>query len=163
MLKRANHADDREVERQRGGCPAQNGAESRKKKFTREDYTVGWVCPLEVELIAALEMLDEEHEPLPQPPTDHNHYHLGSVAGHTVVIAGLWQAGNSPATAVVIQMRITGYIDGDPAFLSLQPLWSQRPSMLGIQRRMSNDKGLSSQFGPRDPAFTSVVSASDTA
>ncbi|KAH3007717.1 hypothetical protein KXV73_008354, partial [Aspergillus fumigatus] len=81
-------------------------AEIQKKRFTHEDYTVGWVCPLEVELIAALEMLDEEHEPLPQPPTDHNVYHLGSIAGYKVVIAGSWQAGNNPATAVVTQMRI---------------------------------------------------------
>jgi len=30
------------------------------KKLSHEDYTVGWICPLEVEQIAALEMLDEE-------------------------------------------------------------------------------------------------------
>ncbi|KAF7180837.1 hypothetical protein CNMCM7691_010128 [Aspergillus felis] len=106
MFRRANHADNREVKRQKCGGPAQNGAGPQKKNFTHEDYTVGWVCPLEVELIAVLEMLDEAHEPLPQPPTDHNLYHLGSVAGHKVVIAGLWQAGNNPATAVLTQMRI---------------------------------------------------------
>jgi nucleoside phosphorylase len=106
MLKRTNHAGDREVKRQKGGSPDQNGAESLKKKFIHEDYTVAWVCPLEIELTAALQMLDEEHEPLPQPPTDHNIYHLGSIASYKVVIAGLWQAGNNPATAVVTQMRI---------------------------------------------------------
>ncbi|KAI8635489.1 ankyrin repeat protein [Xylariaceae sp. FL1651] len=72
-----------------------------------EDYTVGWICPLEVEQIAALEMLDEEHERLPQAPTDHNVYSLGSVAGHNVVIAGLHQPGNNPAATVVTQMRMT--------------------------------------------------------
>ncbi|GFF95605.1 ankyrin repeat and SAM domain-containing protein 3 [Aspergillus udagawae] len=106
MLKRTNHAGDREVKRQKGGGPDQNGAESQKKQFTHEDYTVAWVCPLEIELTAALQMLDEEHEPLPQPPTDHNIYHLGSIASYKVVIAGLWQAGNNPAIAVVTQMRI---------------------------------------------------------
>ncbi|KAF4282689.1 hypothetical protein KXX33_000481 [Aspergillus fumigatus] len=106
MLKRVDHAEDSEVERQGADDQAQNSAEIQKKRFTHEDYTVGWVCPLEVELIAALEMLDEEHEPLPQPPTDHNVYHLGSIAGYKVVIAGSWQAGNNPATAVVTQMRI---------------------------------------------------------
>ncbi|KAF7157299.1 hypothetical protein CNMCM5623_001422 [Aspergillus felis] len=105
MLKRANHADDREVKRQKDDGPAQNGAEPQKKTFTHEDYTVAWICPLEIELTAALQMLDEEHEPLSQPPTDHNIYHLGSIASYKVVIAGLWQAGNSSATAVVIQMR----------------------------------------------------------
>lgn len=76
-------------------------------KLTHNDYTVGWICPLQVELIAALEMLDEEHEKLPQLPTDHNVYHLGSIAGHNVVIAGMWQAGNPIAATVVAQMRMT--------------------------------------------------------
>lgn len=77
------------------------------KKLTHADYTVGWICPLEVEQIAALEMLDEEHERLPQSPTDHNVYNLGSIGGHNTVIAGLHQTGNSPAATVVTQMRTT--------------------------------------------------------
>jgi nucleoside phosphorylase len=76
-------------------------------KLSHEDYTVGWICPLEVEQIAALEMLDEEHNRLPQPPTDHNVYNLGEIAGHNVVIAGLHQPGNNPAATVVTQMRMT--------------------------------------------------------
>lgn len=77
------------------------------KKPAHGDYTVGWICSLEVEQIAALEMLDEEHDRLPQPPTDHNVYNLGSIAGHNVVIAGLHQPGNNPAATVVTQMRMT--------------------------------------------------------
>ncbi|KAH7007555.1 nucleoside phosphorylase domain-containing protein [Ilyonectria destructans] len=77
------------------------------KKFSHEDYIVGWICPLEVEQIAALEMLDEEHERLPQPATDHHVYNLGSIAGHNVVIAGLHTPGNNPAATVVTQMRST--------------------------------------------------------
>ncbi|KAF4633060.1 hypothetical protein G7Y89_g5056 [Cudoniella acicularis] len=77
------------------------------KKLSHGDYTVGWICPLEVEQIAAMEMMDEEHERLPQPPTDHNVYSLGNIAGHNVVIAGLYQPGNSPAATVVTQMRMT--------------------------------------------------------
>jgi nucleoside phosphorylase len=75
-------------------------------KKNHEDYTVGWICPLEVEHIAALEMLDVEHDRLPQPPTDHNVYSLGSIAGYNVVIAGLHQAGSNPAATVVTQMRM---------------------------------------------------------
>src|SRR5277367_3499427 len=78
-----------------------------KRKLAHDDYTVGWICPLEVEQIAALEMLDEEHERLSQPPTDHNVYNLGSIAGHNVVIAGLYQPGNNSAAMVVTQMRMT--------------------------------------------------------
>jgi nucleoside phosphorylase len=77
------------------------------KKLTHDDYTVGWICLLEVEQIAALEMLDEEHGHLLQPPTDHNVYNLGSIASHNVVIAGLHQLGNNPAAMVVTQMRTT--------------------------------------------------------
>jgi hypothetical protein len=52
-------------------------------------------------------MLDEEHERLPQPPTDHNVYTLGSTGGHNVVIAGLHTPGNNPEATVVTQIRIT--------------------------------------------------------
>ncbi|KXJ85087.1 ankyrin repeat protein [Microdochium bolleyi] len=76
-------------------------------RLRREDYTVGWVCPLEVEQIAALHMLDTQHDPIPQPATDHNVYNLGSIAGHNVVIAGLPQAGDNSAAAVVTQLRTT--------------------------------------------------------
>jgi nucleoside phosphorylase len=78
-----------------------------KRKLRHEDYTVGWICPLEVEQIAALEMLDEEHECLPQPRVDHNVYSLGSIKDHNVVIAGLHTPGNNPAATVVTQMRTT--------------------------------------------------------
>ena len=78
-----------------------------RKRLSHEDYTVGWICPLEVEQVAALEMLDEEHERLPQPRADHNVYSLGSIGGHNVVIAGLHQPGNNPAATVVTQMRTT--------------------------------------------------------
>ncbi|KAF4543371.1 putative multiple ankyrin repeats single kh domain protein [Lasiodiplodia theobromae] len=81
--------------------------EKAAKRLSHEDYTVGWICPLEVEQIAAQEMLDEEHERLPQPANDHNVYTLGSINGHNVVIAGLPSAGNNPAATVVTQMRNT--------------------------------------------------------
>jgi nucleoside phosphorylase len=84
-----------------------SAVETLKRKLTYDDYTVGWICPLEVEQIAAMEMLDEEHERLPQVSADHNVYNLGSIAGHNVVIAGLHQPGNSPAATVVTQMRMT--------------------------------------------------------
>ncbi|KAK6359690.1 hypothetical protein TWF696_000832 [Orbilia brochopaga] len=77
------------------------------KKLSHDDYTVGWICPLEVEQTAALEMLDEEHDSLSQLPSDHNIYILGSINGHNVVIAGLHETGNSPAATVVTQMRTT--------------------------------------------------------
>ncbi|KAJ5737887.1 Ankyrin repeat protein [Penicillium malachiteum] len=78
-----------------------------KQRLSRESYRVGWISPLEVEQIAALQMLDEEHECLPQSGGDINIYHLGSISGHNVVIAGLPFPGNCPAAAVITQMRMT--------------------------------------------------------
>lgn len=78
-----------------------------KQRLSRESYRVGWICPLAVEQVAALQMLDEEHERLPQSSNDTNIYHLGSINGHNVVIAGLPVPGNCPAATVITQMRMT--------------------------------------------------------
>lgn len=77
------------------------------RRLDHDAYRVGWICPLEVDQIAAIEMLDEEHEPLPQDPVDNNVYTLGSINGHNVVVAGLPQTGNCSAATVVTQMRTT--------------------------------------------------------
>ena len=53
-----------------------------------EDYTIGWICALEVELTAARGMLDKEHEDLPAGQ-DPNVYTLGEIGKHNVVIAHL--------------------------------------------------------------------------
>jgi nucleoside phosphorylase len=79
------------------------------RRLRREEYTVGWVCALPIELAAAQEMLDEEHEDLEQDENDNNLYSLGRIGDHNVVIvclpAGL--IGNNPAAAVATQMRST--------------------------------------------------------
>ena len=50
-----------------------------------EEYTVGWICALPVELASAQEMLDEEHEDLERDDNE-NLYSLGSIGGQSVVI-----------------------------------------------------------------------------
>jgi nucleoside phosphorylase len=81
------------------------------RQLRREDYTVGWVCALPVELAAAQEMLDEEHEDLERDIDDNdgNLYSLGSIAGHNVAIVCLPVGciGNNPAAVVTTQMRAT--------------------------------------------------------
>jgi nucleoside phosphorylase len=77
------------------------------QRLSRESYRVGWICPLEVEQIAAMEMLDVEHKALPLPSGDTNIYNLGSINEHNVVIAGLPRAGNCSAATVVTQMRMS--------------------------------------------------------
>ncbi|KAL4910451.1 hypothetical protein BDW74DRAFT_52028 [Aspergillus multicolor] len=76
---------------------------------SHDDYTVGWVCALPLEMTAAMAMLDETHPQLPYPETDHNAYALGSVAGHNVVIACLPSGiyGTVSAATVVAQMVST--------------------------------------------------------
>ncbi|KNB06504.1 kinesin [Fusarium oxysporum f. sp. lycopersici 4287] len=79
------------------------------RRLRREEYTVGWICALHVELAAAQEMLDEEHKDIERDDNDENLYSLGSIAGHNVVIVCLpsSQIGNNPAAAVATQMRAT--------------------------------------------------------
>ncbi|OQV03704.1 hypothetical protein CLAIMM_08718 [Cladophialophora immunda] len=77
------------------------------KKLTHSAYEVGWICPMLLEQIPALQMLDEEHERLAQPAGDHNVYTLGSIHGHNVVIAGLPDNDNPSAAVVLTQMKMT--------------------------------------------------------
>jgi nucleoside phosphorylase len=81
------------------------------RRLRRDEYTVGWVCALPVELAAAQEMLDEEHHELERDPADNNEnlYALGSIGGHNVAIVCLpaGRIGNNPAAVVATQLRAT--------------------------------------------------------
>ena len=78
-----------------------------QRRLRCEDYKVGWVCALPIELAAAAEMLDEEHQDLPQDPNDTNLYTLGRIGEHNVVIACLpaGRTGTNSAAAVAIEMK----------------------------------------------------------
>ncbi|KAF4995252.1 hypothetical protein FDECE_12859 [Fusarium decemcellulare] len=71
------------------------------------EYTVGWVCALVSENVAAAEFLDEEHSP-PQrrAENDTNTYTLGRIGQHNVVIAvlPLGEYGTASAAGVAINM-----------------------------------------------------------
>jgi nucleoside phosphorylase len=79
-----------------------------QRRLRIQDYTVGWVCALPIELAAATKMLDEEHQDLPQDGNDTNLYTLGRISEHNVVLACLpaGLTGNSSAAAVAIQMKV---------------------------------------------------------
>ena len=57
------------------------------------DYTVGWICAVETECVAACELLDDEHlAPLSDSfhdPHDNNTYTRGRIGEHHIVIACL--------------------------------------------------------------------------
>jgi ankyrin repeat protein/nucleoside phosphorylase len=75
-----------------------------------QDYKIGWVCALPIELAAAAEMLDENHDVPPYSNVhDTNLYTCGCVGQHNVVIACLpnGQTGTNSAAAVAVQMRST--------------------------------------------------------
>ncbi|KAH6646793.1 hypothetical protein BKA67DRAFT_611497, partial [Truncatella angustata] len=70
-------------------------------------YTIGWICAVEAELIAATALLDEEHDDLEDVPVhDNNTYTLGRVGKHNVAIAALphWQYGLVSAANVARDM-----------------------------------------------------------
>lgn len=79
------------------------------RALRHEDYAVGWVCALPIELAAAKGMLDEEHEPLETEAHETNIYTLGRVGHHNVVIACMpkGQMGTTSAAAVTAQMMST--------------------------------------------------------
>lgn len=54
------------------------------------DYTIGWLCAIKTELVAATAFLDEKHDdPEHLPVNDDNAYVLGRIGKHNVVIAAL--------------------------------------------------------------------------
>ncbi|KAJ0421164.1 hypothetical protein BJY00DRAFT_112332 [Aspergillus carlsbadensis] len=77
--------------------------------LAHDAYTIAWICALPLEMAAAKLMLDAVHDNLPQPPTDHNCYTLGSIHGHNIAIACLPSGvyGTISATTVLAQMLPT--------------------------------------------------------
>ena len=77
------------------------------RRLRIQDYTVGWVCALPIELAAATVMLDEKHQSLPHDDNDPNLYTLGSIGKHNIVLACLpaGQTGTNSAAAVATRMQ----------------------------------------------------------
>lgn len=66
-------------------------------------YTVGWICAVETELVAAASFLDEEHDdPDCLPVNDNNSYVLGRIGKHNVVIAALPDGQYGLVTAATV-------------------------------------------------------------
>jgi len=73
-----------------------------------KDYTVGWICAISTEYVAAQAFLDEKHVDGPEyvSPNDNNIYKLGRVGKHKVAIAVLpdGEYGIAAATGVARDM-----------------------------------------------------------
>lgn len=67
-----------------------------------ENYTVGWICAIATEYVAARAFLDEKHDgPEYVSPNDNNDYTLGRVGKHNVVIAVLPDGEYGTASAAM--------------------------------------------------------------
>ena len=88
--------------------PDQNDSWSAKsfRTFSHDDYTVGWICALPLEMAAATAVLDEFHPKLDTQLHDNNAYTLGCVCGHNVVVACLPSGvyGTTSATVTASEM-----------------------------------------------------------
>ena len=83
----------------------QDEASPSTSPSSNEDYTIGWICAISTEYVAAQAFLDEstrEHV----SPNDNNDYTLGKVGKHNVVIAVLpdGEYGTSSAASVARDM-----------------------------------------------------------
>ncbi|KAK6338479.1 hypothetical protein TWF730_002542 [Orbilia blumenaviensis] len=74
----------------------------------RDDFTVGWICAIGIELAAVLSVLDERYPTKPSvPATDENVYEYGKIGGHNVVLTCLPHMGILQAGIVATRMRST--------------------------------------------------------
>lgn len=67
-----------------------------------QKYTVGWICAIATESVAAWAFLDEEHEPCEVAQHDNSSYVLGKMGNHNVVIATLPDAEYGIASAAAV-------------------------------------------------------------
>jgi nucleoside phosphorylase len=77
-----------------------------KRKLKHEDYAIGWICALPLEMAVAKAMLDDIHADLPRRPNDNNTYTLGRIGEHNIVVACLPAGvyGTTSAATVATQM-----------------------------------------------------------
>src|SRR5215469_4836625 len=73
------------------------------------NYTVGWICAIRLELVAAQVFLDKEHEKFKFVDDNDNIYSLGKMGEHSVAIDALpnGEYGLVSATTVAKDMQRT--------------------------------------------------------
>ncbi|KAF4944304.1 hypothetical protein FGADI_12788 [Fusarium gaditjirri] len=75
-----------------------------------ETYTIGWICAITTEFVAARSFFDEEHQALESAaPSDNNNYALGRIGKHNVVMAVMPkdEVGTTTAATVARDMLRT--------------------------------------------------------
>lgn len=87
--------------------PALANPKVAQTKYTHDDYTIAWICALPLEMAAAEAMLESFHPQLPLQPGDTNHYTLGHIGPHNIVIACLPEYGMTPAAVLATHLLYT--------------------------------------------------------
>jgi len=78
-------------------------AANTTKYMGNDDYTVGWICAISTEYVAAKAFLDDKHEgPKYRFRNDNNDYTLGRVGRHNVVITILPEGEYGTASAAMV-------------------------------------------------------------
>ncbi|OCL02067.1 purine and uridine phosphorylase [Glonium stellatum] len=88
---------------------AHKQSNSNTIRLTHNDYTVGWICALPIELAASQAMLDEKHQDLSKNEKDSNTYTLGQIGPHNIVLACLpsGSTGTNPAATAATNLLRT--------------------------------------------------------
>jgi nucleoside phosphorylase len=81
----------------------QTPAADTPKYVANDNYTVGWICAVSTEYVAAQAFLDEKHgRPKYVSVSDNNDYTLGKIGDHNVVIAVLPDGEYGTASAAMV-------------------------------------------------------------
>ncbi|UKZ73631.1 hypothetical protein TrVFT333_001279 [Trichoderma virens FT-333] len=102
--KEPNLSQKNAFERQTKEYVERKAARAENKTMPNpEEYTVGWICAISTERVAAEAFLDEKHKGLENvSPHDNNDYALGKMGRHNVVIAVLPDGEYGTASAATV-------------------------------------------------------------
>jgi hypothetical protein len=75
--------------RRRHDDPNGGWGHRQSRILANDDYKVGWICALYIEMAAAQAMLDYVHDIPLNDPIDSNAYTPGSIGRHNIVVACL--------------------------------------------------------------------------
>jgi nucleoside phosphorylase len=110
MSAKRPSCEDHDISSRDGKKTKFKNSESKKDRLVisqqkREhgDYTVGWICAITTEYVAAQAFLDATHSPPESvPQNDNNNYTLGEIGEHNVVIAVLPKGGYGTTSAASV-------------------------------------------------------------
>lgn len=81
----------------------QEDGNGSKRQLANEAYTVGWICAISTDYVAARAFFDDEHEsPEHIVQHDNNGYTLGRMGKHNVIIAVLSEGEYGTASAATV-------------------------------------------------------------